>query len=857
MALTLQTTTGFLDLFADEGISVDFNLADLRDPAAIFSPISKSFSVPATDINNQFFKHYYDVSVSGGFDPYAKQDVTLFSDDLIMISGYLQLLDVSLENTVAKQYQVLVAGETARFARNVGEKELTELALDSYQHLFNYENIVDSWQGDLFDGDIVYAPVDTRVFASDTIFGPENPFTPLRESDFYPTIKASIVFEQILTEAGYNIEAGVGIFNDSFFTDLMLLGYSKESLVPLEDMFNSKLAQVVTSAGINLPELTATIPDVIPLDTEIYDNGSNFDPAAFAYDVPVIGQYKFNVQGNISAGAGDYRYQVSMYLGAMQVQVKDFVTANQFSVDFVHQFNNLTTSNRVTFRIGGVDSSGDLDASCKMTVIDVPDAVSGFDITPSMFLPKMKQKDYVAGIAKMFNLVFVPTRHTPDMISIYSYDEWIGLGVVRNWQEVVDVSQPITIKPTTELQGKTIKMLMANGNAIIDNAYVSAFGIPHGSVEVDDTKNQFAEGEITIETPFAATITNRVTSNTTFDVIQMFDLEGKPVNSPPRLLYFNGLNGTTDYYIFRAADGTFQVQNEYPIFSVTTAGVFTATYGIPQVEGAVPPKNNLLTDYYATYLLELYASDAVMLEVGIVLEPAQLFLLDLNDQVYYDGEYWRINKIKGYDLDKMTARVELFRASFANSALCPSTVSALNNDGSVTFSGPVTQGCCEFYGYRFTDNKCYWRTSKFVKSKSAGLVGLEKSAIANVSTTTSRPTTTQYWFTATSTEEEELGTFACKPVHNYATPLFAMAEGEQQIVRITFTCTSFSFQNDYTIIRTAGGDIVQSIFPVSGDRYEVQIVRPDTFASYLQLTHNSGPQVSETWSVYVERQQVL
>ena len=90
MALTLQTSTGYLDLYADESISIDYNLADLRDPAVVFSPISKSFSVPATDVNNQFFKHYYDVSISGGFNPYAKQDVTLYSDDLVMLNGYYQ-----------------------------------------------------------------------------------------------------------------------------------------------------------------------------------------------------------------------------------------------------------------------------------------------------------------------------------------------------------------------------------------------------------------------------------------------------------------------------------------------------------------------------------------------------------------------------------------------------------------------------------------------------------------------------------------------------------------------------------------------------------------------------------------------
>ena len=467
----------------------------------------------------------------------------------------------------------------------------------------------------------------------------------------------------------------------------------------------------------------------------------------------------------------------------------------------------------------------------------------------------MKQKDFVAGLAKMFNLVFVPSKEIPNRLNIYAYDEWIGDGAVRNWNEIVDITQPVTIKPTTELQGKSIKMLMANGNSILDNAYNSAFGIPHGSVEVDDTNNEFADSEIVIDTPFAATITNRINSNTTFEVIQMFDAEGKPIDSPPRLLYYNGLNGTSDYYIFRSADGTFQTQNEYPVFNMTYGGTFTATYGIPQVEGTKPPKNNLLTDFYATYLLELYASDAVMMEVNIVMEPSELFQLNLNDQVYYDGEYWRINKVSGYDPDKMTAKVELFRASFVNSSLCASTVTGLNNNGTVSFSGAATQQCCEFYGYKWSDNNCYWRTSKFVAAKSKGLVGLEKAPIANVTTHTTRPTNTQYWYEATS--DLENASVRCVPLHNYATPLFDMAEGDTQVVQIIYTCNTYSYHAEYSIVRGAAGDTIHSLRDLGPDRYHLTIEKTNGFASYLELTHTGGTQVAETWSIVAQRQQIL
>jgi hypothetical protein len=467
----------------------------------------------------------------------------------------------------------------------------------------------------------------------------------------------------------------------------------------------------------------------------------------------------------------------------------------------------------------------------------------------------MKQKDFVAGLAKMFNLVFVPKKDSPNTISAYSYDEWIGSGQVRNWQEIVDISQPITIKPTTELQGRSIKMLMANGNSILDTAYNSAFGYPHGSTTLEDTNNEFAAGDITIETPFAATITNRINSNTTFEVIQMFDAEGKPIDSPPRLLYFNGTNDTSRYYIFRSTDGTFQTQNEYPVFNLNYGGTFTATYGIPQLEGEKPPKNNLLTDFYATYLLELYASDAVMLEVPIVIEPAEFFQLNLNDQIYYDGEYWRINKISGYDPDKMTARVELFRASFVNSSICANTVTSLNNNGTVTFSGTATQECCEFYGYKWSDNACYWRTSKYVRAAGVGLTGQEKAPIANVTTPTSRPTNTQYWYTATS--EEEGLTFPAIAQFSYATPLFDLNVGDKQIVRITAVCKDASIENIWTVERGAGSDTIIEINPALADSYKMTIQAPLGFAEYIQLEYVGGATISQTWNIVAERQQLL
>ena len=210
-----------------------------------------------------------------------------------------------MDRGVPKQYQILVAGENARFARNVGEKELRELDFDSYTHTFSYEAITDSWNDGLFSGEIVYATVDTRVFASDTLFSPQQLTTPMWETDFFPSIKASIVLEQILTEAGYTIDPNIGIFDNLKFTSLYLLCYNKEGLVPLEQSFNDRLAQVYSSASLSIPELTSTTPSIIQFNTEVYDNGNNFNTGTYRYQVPIVGEYKFNVQGNITSPTGN------------------------------------------------------------------------------------------------------------------------------------------------------------------------------------------------------------------------------------------------------------------------------------------------------------------------------------------------------------------------------------------------------------------------------------------------------------------------------------------------------------------------------------------------------------------------
>jgi len=87
--------------------------------------------------------------------------------------------------------------------------------------------------------------------------------------------------------------------------------------------------------------------------------------------------------------------------------------------------------------------------------------------------------------------------------------------------------------------------------------------------------------------------------------------------------------------------------------------------------------------------------------------------------------------------------------------------------------------------------------------------------------------------------------------------LFDMNVGDHQVVRITLTCETYSYQTDYTIVRGAAGDTIHGLSNTGSDRYNITIEKVNGFASYLQLNHQGGTQVAETWSVIATRQQVL
>ena len=71
-----------IELFDDESVSLTQTIQDVRDISKIFTDFSKTFNVPASKINNRFFKHFYNSDIVG-FDSEQKEFRDIFKPPTI------------------------------------------------------------------------------------------------------------------------------------------------------------------------------------------------------------------------------------------------------------------------------------------------------------------------------------------------------------------------------------------------------------------------------------------------------------------------------------------------------------------------------------------------------------------------------------------------------------------------------------------------------------------------------------------------------------------------------------------------------------------------------------------------------
>tara|TARA_R110002167_G_scaffold49273_5_gene144470 strand:- start:587 stop:2695 length:2109 start_codon:yes stop_codon:yes gene_type:complete len=413
------------EMFDFEGVTITDTIKDVRDINKVFTEYSQTFSLPASKVNNKIFKHYYNNSITNGFDARIRVPCKLQLNSIPFKSGYIKLEGVDLKNNVAHSYRITFFGNTISLKNLLGDDLLSSLSIvpEGEVSLFNelskkangtpllynssdIEDYLTSSQNRSIGGVTYNNPIQVPLIThSERLTYDSNTSADVAGSGdvHYHTgggqhikgvkwnelkfaVKLKIIIKSIENKYGINFSSDF-FDNDASFQDLYMWlhrtkgSISTGSLAPeyksFVDSWSNYSGSISSMQNNSLTLYTAPAPDVLSL--EIMPNSSDLTKQ---YSVTVFQSGSVVYQSTTAAGNRSFTIPRALYAG-YTVQV----TSTQIlSFDRVRWFVRRFPNDLDTF-----------DA-----VFNVEDQFV-FNIQEQ--IPKMKVLDFLTSIFRMFNLV--------------------------------------------------------------------------------------------------------------------------------------------------------------------------------------------------------------------------------------------------------------------------------------------------------------------------------------------------------------------------------------------------------------------------------------------------------------------
>tara|TARA_R100001244_G_scaffold11860_2_gene14035 strand:+ start:9767 stop:12718 length:2952 start_codon:yes stop_codon:yes gene_type:complete len=750
----------FLDI-SDVSIKGNYSAKEIQDLGSQKSDFTQSFTLPFTTINNDFFSHFYSVVVSGGdFDSSIKCEATIYVDSNVVFEGYLQLLNV---NNSTQYYEAVVFGTISNIASSLGESKLNELDLSDFNHVLSYDNVVDSWSGNVTyttsagqtGSEILYPIIDYGYgYTSDSITGP-SATGGLMPSRLKPTINVKVLFERILSSIGYTVNSTF-FATDFFAKQYMTIANEFQTVAyTYQDSFRVGLStnQVIsTTTVLDLDDDTSTNPT-----GDFFDLGGNFNNAAAApyYDVPLTGYYQFKL---------NLGYEFSAFTTTVATVYMKKLNDASFSQEIIGPWNgsdfsifNLATGNQnveilspyialeggtdeVYFEVYFSSATNTLtiykdQSNVQLYLAPISEEGSTLDFSAdNNLLPIDKQVDFVSSICSRYNLIIELDKDTPKQLNVEPAQDYYDAGSSVDWSEKLDRNSNVSIKPTNEYRKAKLNFKDLEDEDYLNTYWLDQYRNIYNSYELD-LDGDFGQGSLEVKSIFSSFNASILPNH---DIIsgrfyKQEDGQYSYVKTKPKLFYYSGLKSCSTYKLWSQATGAATSFTQYPFchhYSMASTMVtstdedirFKSRYAF-HLQYFVEQQTT--TDTYSKcwrkYLNSIYSSDARVLIANFYLTPEDIAEFNYNDKIFIEDTYYRVNKISSYALGKnKSTQVELLKIVDNNSndtiiiAGCNLNYVSSGLDGTTSWTNPngssatPTQQCCEVNNLTWNNNKCYW-----------------------------------------------------------------------------------------------------------------------------------------------------
>jgi hypothetical protein len=672
------------DVRQDLGVQLSFNIDDINKFGSRDTSFSKTIVLPGTANNNKLLGFVADMGSFNTFDAGAANiganfnvaqttKAELRGNGLLLIKGVFRLLSIVKDKDII-EYEGAVFGELGGFIASIGNGKLEELDFSDYDHVYNRDAIVNSW--DTINGSGYYYPlIDYGTHSSADIYGIVKAKVDYNYLTFRPALYAKEYIDKIFSAGGYTYDST--FLNSSFFKKLIIPNNQK-------GIFKKEGYNV---QGLRTTAVTTTARNVLlsyentTLSADWLTNaGKNeftyIGSTAQTFDYSFVGTFtltsatdqgwSFEIRKNgvviLTQGMSEINGQQFVYeeTGTISVVTNDVITI-RLTYPEVEAVSVIY--DELTFRI--FNSSNPW----------VEVTLNG-NIEISQTIPKgIMQKDFFTWIIKMFNLYVTEDKERSNHLIIEPYIDYYGNDTI-DWTYKVARDKAWQIKPMGMLNGRFFEYKFKEDTDFYNDGYKKKYNQSYGD-RLEDTAFQFAKDKQTIDVGFSPS--PLVQYNGTDKVLPAIYKRTKGnsvdqeelVDSNIRILMAKKMSCSS--WNIRNGKTTSSPNLGASLIVYGYAGHFDdpvnptkdINFGAAEEIYFDPnsyTSNNLFNDYWSEYIAEIADKDSKILSCYVHLTPLDIAQLDFSKAVMIDGIRFRLNKIEDFDYtNNELVKVELLK----------------------------------------------------------------------------------------------------------------------------------------------------------------------------------------------------
>lgn len=635
-----------LELFNDEQIQITSSVQNVQDIAKVFTDFSQSFTVPASTVNNEIFKHFYQTDIDTTLDYQIRRTAKIEIDLVTFRTGKIQLEKANIKKGMPESYTLTFYGDVRTLQDYFGDDKLNVLDYSPYSHTYSGAE-VEARITNTTDYDVRYPLISSeRVWTYNDSSSTDitKTSTRLNYYELFPALKVRRIFDAIETK--YSIDFVGAFLSDERFDKAFL--YLKASEL-FEFQTEAQRIDFNTYSSFS-PNVWDNVNDTLHyeyrdtahpgiVDVNVVSGSHTVQVRIYDASNPAITYfidvYKNNTLYTTITGNGDATYTI-------------ITENNEVGLDSTYYFT-IRANSSLVFRS---NIYYNFAYTYYNDILGVPVLTSGLElniangvaqtlignIDISSNIPDMTIADFVKGVLKDFNLTIAPL--SANTFELLPLEDWYAKGRIIDITKHTDIDS-IDIERVKLY--KRISFKYQKSESFINTGFADTYGREYGDLE---QTYDYDGAEYVIESPFENVRPYKF-ENTDLQVSYLIDRNYGKYIPKPMLLYM--AEQTPCDFKLNNASSVVTISNYMPFGQDTFANgqYFSLNFG-PEVSSLreIVINNHLYNTYYSNYINNLYVKKNRLVYVKCYLPLSILASIRLNDRVIIRDKRYIINEMK-------------------------------------------------------------------------------------------------------------------------------------------------------------------------------------------------------------------